>query len=267
MLALRWSGSSLEEIAEEFELTRERVRQILKTVDEDGDLKQISKQARKRRQRQEAERRAKAELAQAGAALADVASAFHRTLSVRGAAEATNISKETAVWALESVGVDHRRLAIGDSGNSQERYSDEQLLHYLRVAAEYMRDGIVSTAAFDDFAATQQITPERWPTAQLYGLRFGSWREACDAAGVQSGTTHLTYRKTYTRQVCLDYVTEFLMRCERRGEKPTFARYESWARQTPGAPSGATVRNRFERSWKTAVRLGLLAIRKATSQG
>jgi len=70
--------------------------------------------------------------------------------------------------------------------------------------------------------------------------RFGSWRAACSAAGLQANTTRSTTRRWSDEDVVA--IVAAYLRSE--GASGTFAGYSEWAKEQDDAPSGATLRQR-----------------------
>ena len=72
------------------------------------------------------------------------------------------------------------------------------------------------------------LTDKPWPTHQTYLLRFGTWLQACELAGVPSREPRI-YEKKWTPKNITDALMSFLDFCEMAGDKATAANYEAWA--------------------------------------
>ena len=70
--------------------------------------------------------------------------------------------------------------------------------------------------------------------------RFGSWRAACEAAGLSANTTRSTSRR-WSEEDLVAVVAAYL---RTEGSTGSFADYSAWAKTQDGAPSGATLRQR-----------------------
>lgn len=78
--------------------------------------------------------------------------------------------------------------------------------------------------------------------------RFGTWKAACDRAGVECKTS---YRKKYgqrwTREEALSWVIAFLDQASPHAT--SYRHYEEWAKAQQDAPGGGTLRNVVDRKW------------------
>jgi plasmid maintenance system antidote protein VapI len=134
---------------------------------------------------------------------------------------------------------------------AHRRYSDAQVVGALReawksVPVDRKRFGL-SRAQYDAIAArlTAEDGKQRPSGAMVVrAQRYGSWKAACDAAGVPHGT-----KGGHTRLVRFtdDDLLEAIQRCARETGSTTYAGYEDWSAGDPGKPSAATIRNRLGR--------------------
>jgi hypothetical protein len=120
-------------------------------------------------------------------------------------------------------------------------FSDEQVLEGLRQAAGVHGEPL-SASAYDAYFAEHQLA-SRSRVVQ----RWGSWNEACAAAGLTVNVTHSGYRSKWSEAVITEHVADYLADARR----PSYAGYDAWQKSTSGAPSAQTVRNRFG-SWQAA---------------
>jgi uncharacterized protein (DUF1810 family) len=117
-----------------------------------------------------------------------------------------------------------------------KKWSDEQLLQALQTASTGSTP--LTVTAYDELVTRGDI---KGPTGQVFFLRFGSWRKACEAAGVQCGESARDYtRKSVTDLEAL--VVEFLFSSEHDG---SFVEFQRWLDERPEYPSMATIRNRL----------------------
>ena len=116
----------------------------------------------------------------------------------------------------------------------QEAFSDDDILRAIREAAR--RCGEPLSHARSDAVAREVHAPSSARVVQ----RFGTWRRACQAAGVAVGATVREYHPRWGREQVTAAVAGYLAE---EGSLGTYADYEHWARQSPDRPSGATVRN------------------------
>jgi hypothetical protein len=237
------AGATLEEIAKQSDLTRERVRQLFReaglTVRSIGETAALKRKS-----------------------LADsnrdrIINAFESGKTAR------TIAGELALplkLVREVLVEDPRRARLMSARSHAKkrngpRYSNEELIDCLRTASLAI-GGILTTAAYNVFARTRVFPDGRpWPTHQTPSNRFGGWRAALQQAGLESNPpSAIAGQRIFTRGHCIDAILEV----ERAlGHLPTAADYEEYATKMGGAiPSLATVRNRCG-SWRDALRLAV----------
>lgn len=236
--ARRASGQTLEQIAQHYDLTRERVRQI---VARDGvepvDLQQAAEQ----------------EIARL-AELSDKLSTSLRTdgpASLDALAERVGCTREELQLALRPA---DRKLVLREKPVVR-KFSDETILEGLRRmsrqrAAEQGRPGELVPVSYVYWNAHRD--PELLPTSVRVMQRFSTWNQACEAAGIpiraqrkRSGPT-----PRWDDQDCLRWVATFLHRCD---GSSSYAAFDAWIRTQPDAPSAQTIRNRIG-GWNTILR-------------
>lgn len=127
-------------------------------------------------------------------------------------------------------------------------WTDEGIFTALRAAAV---DGIVTTTGYARWRRSGATIDGRIPpTTSLITWRFGSWKQAAEAAGLSIGRTSRTnYERQWTRDDALTAVTKFVHDADTRGIRPTYARYDAWVSENPGHPSGAYLRHLTGASW------------------
>ena len=241
MSRMRAQGASLQEIAQVFSLTRERVRQIIR--DAGGPSREEAAAAR----------RAKVE--ETRDALRE--EALQDALSHPGS------SAEDVAERLGSTAYDVR-AALGDCAprvlvNTHRPpivFTDEEILeHLLRAVA--VAGSPLTVRMYDDVRGEFGGA-----SSPLVLQRFGTWREACMRAGVTPGQPlRSSYKRRWTQAQMVEHVAAYL---SRDGSRGSFADYEAWARTAPDAPSGQTIRTQLG-SWSKAKTkaLGLIAQRDA----
>jgi hypothetical protein len=114
-------------------------------------------------------------------------------------------------------------------------FSDTQLLDALRAAAAELGEPLTN-GGYD----TWQRHHDEAASPALLIRRFGSWRAACEAAGLRANSTRSTSRKWSDEDV-VGIVAAYLAS---EGATGSFADYTVWARTQDGVPSGATLRQR-----------------------
>lgn len=225
----RGDGASLQQIANAVGITRQRVSQLLRGVGLTG-----ASEARTRlRDQGRLEEALQAEKLRG--LIRDVAKSMPG-LGVDEVARELGVSQSVVRRHLTRMG---SKLVCDTLRSGQKAiWSNEQLLDVLRIAST--KSTPLTVTAYDALVTQKQV---EGPTGQVFYMRFGSWLEACEAAGVQSGER---VRGNYTRSwlnVDLEaLVVEFLFSIEHDG---SFGDFQSWLRERPDSPSVATVRNRL----------------------
>jgi hypothetical protein len=80
------------------------------------------------------------------------------------------------------------------------------------------------------------------PTVAVFIARFGSWKNACELAGVQAGEGRESYSRRHTTEDLLAFVESYLADPRTSGSAQD---YDIWQRQVDGAPSLALLRQRL----------------------
>ena len=119
---------------------------------------------------------------------------------------------------------------------------DVVLLELARVAA--LPGGSPLGGPFFDAHRAEGV-----PGASRLIQRFGSWRQACEAAGVAPiEASRSNYGTRWTDDLLLGWVREYLADPD---STASYQQFQGWLkeRKSAGAPSGQTVRNRLG-TWK-----------------
>lgn len=233
-------GATLNEIGQESAITRERVRQVLVRAGyRMSELKVESARARRKLEVEENTDRVVPMLAAGELRPQEVASTLGISSEV-----VRRIDKEHPEFARKRKAIRRRERA--------PKYSDLEVLSVLRAANEGL-GGIITVQEFTHFARGHKLDDGRpWPTHQTALLRFGSWREALEAAGLpHNQSSPISGMRLFERTHCIDAILE----AERAlGHLPTVREYDEYARLMGGAlPSVATIRHRFG-LWPDALR-------------
>ena len=114
-------------------------------------------------------------------------------------------------------------------------YSDDQITADLAAAAADLGEPLTASS-YDTWQRAHDAA-----SPALLIRRFGSWNQACARAGVATNKTRSTSRRwSYDDVVAI--VAAYL---RAPGSTGSFADYSAWAKEQDGAPSGATLRQRF----------------------
>jgi len=211
ILEKRYEGYTLEEIGESVGLTRESIRLIVKK--KNGPTQQEVLSIRKAKYRREVME-----------VITEEISPTKNTITNRLA-----ISQAK----LTSILGDKTKSIPGNINNKQRIYSDSDLLEILKTNAS-LTEQALSAAKF------AQLCGE--PTVAVFIARFGSWKNACELAGVQSGEGRESYSRRHTTEEMLAFVESYLADPRTTGSAQG---YDNWQRQVEGAPSLALLRQRL----------------------
>jgi hypothetical protein len=227
---MRAEGLTLQAIGDTFNLTRERIRQLL--VMSNGPTAEQVREYRRTRHEQQVE-------ADRGALVGWLKA--HPGRSLHEAQEALAWSESRLAGAMSQ---DAHRLAVqARDGSIYRQFSTEQTLAAIRQAWQLSR----STAEGLSYSRYQQLLDEgsiSGPSAVRVVQVFESWRRATDLAGVPSGRTpNREYESKWSDGEILAMVVRYL---EDPATKGTFAGWDPWRRENaPDAPSGGLLRLRL----------------------
>ncbi|MEX2375388.1 MAG: sigma factor-like helix-turn-helix DNA-binding protein [Dehalococcoidia bacterium] len=246
ILRMRSEGHSLEVIGREFGITRERVRQIVKRRG-GPEVTEVLSQRRERRVQTDAARRDQI--------LADLR--HHPGASASEIASRTGLDDRTV---KQLVPKRLRALMADQRSPARLQWPEERLLSVLRTASTH--EFPLTVEAYTRLTLVGEVDG---PTVAIFMRRFGSWRAACESAGVEPGEARQgDYQSNWTDSDILAFVADYLVHPQSSG---SIQGYADWRVHTqPDAPSGGTVRNRFV-SWTQAKRLALQALQSGTRDG
>jgi hypothetical protein len=240
MIERRWRGHTLDEIGAEFGVTRERVRQLLK--------KHGGPSAQEIRDHRAAAARC-AELARKEA----VSRTLRDTLDGRGPLTMAEMVEATGLEASvvsKHWPADLAHLRLWGTGARESRWTDEDICGALQQAAVY--EFPLTATAYSELRQVGQISG---PSVPLIGQRFGTWRGACEVAGVVAGDPSTRgYESMWTDEDLLQIARAYLM--DPSGPHSA-GRFDEWKRaNAPDGPSAQTLRKRFG-SWTEVKRRAL----------
>jgi len=249
----RLRGDSLQSIATETELSRERVRQILKDSGIDKNFLSKHKAFQAGRVNETFEAIGKWILEHPGCTPAEVADTF----GVSESETAAMIPNKLAHLVLDS------RFKPVPGEMEARRASKLRIMQAIRHAATIHDDD-----AQPQQASSLYLTGPRYISLQKQGLidgptlprilqLFGTWQNACVTAGVSCDEpVRQTYERRWTRGDMCRSVAEFLITEGHNG----VSKYEKWAQQDVARPGFQTVRNEFG-GWKAAYEEALRLLR------
>lgn len=124
-----------------------------------------------------------------------------------------------------------------------QEYSDGHLAADLAAAAAELGEPL-TVSAYDAWQRGRDVA-----SPALLIRRFGSWKQACERAGVATNKTRSTSRRWSDEDV-VAVVAAYLAA---PGSTGSFADYSAWAKNQDGAPSGSVLRQRY--SWSEIKKL------------
>lgn len=249
----RLRGDTLESIGAQVDLTRERVRQILKDLNIDKTYLEQYEAATKNSDRELREAVERWVHAHPGCTPTEIAKSFEIQED-----EATKLIPKTCLHlVLDS------RFRQNERDLQVRAASRARIIAAIRQAAT-IRDGDTGLQSEE----AMFLTGPRYTSLQRSGLVdgptlprilqvFGTWRSACANAGVNCDEpVHDEYDRRWTRLQMSQSVADFLVSEGRNG----VSKYDEWARINVGRPSFGTIRNEFG-GWKAAYEEALRLLR------
>lgn len=220
------AGSTYDEIGREFNVTRERVRQL---------LNQYGVELRPRADRRyESAFPARAE---------EVEALFLHLRDDDAVADATgleaSIVRRFANECIPDPDVLRRRPK-----RRSARYSDDELVACLRTAATELENPLAH-ARYAEWSRGRSLDGERpWPGPQGMMLRFGSWRNTLARAGLPANPS----AGPDPRFELSDAVDAMARAWTETGKPPTVESYDNWRAGREQFPASATAR-KFVEGW------------------
>lgn len=223
--SLREQGHTLEEIANEFGITRERVRQLLLKSDKNIDQRMIkAEKARKRLQ----------EIYDYAVTNWDKAQSLTlEEFAIQVDSDVSTIKEALSPFQLAF-------LIANDENVYIQKYTDQDCIDAIRLAQTFTFP--LSNKSYAKLVNSGDVLG---PSVPLILKRFGSWTEACRIAGVESGeTVRPTYDQVFTDTQLLTAVRRFMY--EQPDANWSIQRYEIWRENmAPESPSSGLLRNRL----------------------
>jgi hypothetical protein len=255
IVASRLRGDTLESIGAKVDLTRERVRQILKDLDIDKMYLEKYEAAAKSPDKELREAVERWVHAHPGCTPAEIAQSFE----IRETEANELIPKSCLHLVLDS------RFRQNERNLQVRAASKTRIIAAIRQAAT-IRDGDTGLQSEE----AMFLTGPRYTSLQRSGLVdgptlarilqvFGTWRSACASAEVNCDEPlRDEYDRRWTRLQMSQSVADFLVSEGRNG----VSKYDEWARINVGRPSFGTIRNEFG-SWRAAYEEALRLLRSS----
>jgi hypothetical protein len=212
VVRMREAGHTLQAIGDSLGLTREMIRLIVKANSgPSASTVRVNREAKKQKQALDAFR--------------DLGTADVETLAAH--------LDEKPGRVRQLLGKQAKKLPKGRM-NFEKIFSDEDLLTILRLSAEKI-GGPLTCNAYRKLGIQ--------PTVAIFIGRFGTWKNACDKAGVTPGRAmRSNYTRAHSEEDMLAFVASYLADPRTNGSADG---YEEWQRKVDGAPSLTLIRQRI----------------------
>jgi hypothetical protein len=212
VVQMREAGHTLQAIGDSLNLTREMIRLIVKAnAGPSASTVRVNREAKKQKKALDAFR--------------DLGTADVETLAAH--------LDEKPGRVRQLLGKQAKKLPKGRM-NFEKIFSDEDLLTILRLSAEKI-GGPLTCNAYRKLGIQ--------PTVAIFIGRFGTWKNACDKAGVTPGRAmRSNYTRAHSEEDMLAFVASYLADPRTNGSADG---YEEWQRKVDGAPSLTLIRQRI----------------------
>lgn len=235
IVAMYAAGSTLNAIGEYFNLTRERVRQILeksgidrRNMTEHADILRVKTMS-------------------VYGPMVDAA--FDEARSISKVAEMFK-DKIPARWVRQHL--EPRRNESLRTNNTPQVWTNDQIISILREASA--GKGTLSIGDYRKWRSSFDSDQKRPPTHSIISWRFGSWRNAVTIAGLADNAAKREYKRRWNREDAMNAVALYVDYANELGERPTFTGYDTWSRERDEHPSAAYVRHLTGMSWSQILR-------------
>ena len=143
---------------------------------------------------------------------------------------------------------------LGRKQSKAKDWENEPLLQVLKEAST--KSTPLTTVSYNALVAQNRI---EGPTAKILCRQFGSWRRACEAAGVQYGELRRNHTPEWSKAKLESLVVDFLVSPEHDG---MFGDFESWVgakrkdnpNNTPSVPTFRSRLGHWDSMKKTAIK-------------
>ena len=227
ILAMRMEGKTLEEIGLSIDLSRERVRQIISKFGSDITFPEITEMRRKEKEDE----------------LRGIAIEISANWSSYRKYDFPTLAKEykLSVPIIRQIvtKVQHAYLSANVEPHIEKQWTAEDCIEVLKVAATFAFPLTVL-----EYRKLRESNSISGPTLAIFVQRFGSWADACSAAGVEAGNALREYNSNWSDPDLLRIVRQFLW--ETREPSWSIQNYDDWrAGHESQFPSSGSLRNRL----------------------
>lgn len=237
MAEMYLAGSTLTSIGDYFDLTRERVRQILK---KNGVVR-----------RSAAEHAVASRERSIGQYAAQIDALFDEMRSIPKVVNEMKRYGVPARWVEQHL--HPRRNECLRTHVVPQIWTNDAILEVLREASQ--GKGTVTIPSYQKWRKEGAlVNGKRPPTHSIIAWRFGSWRNALASAGLANNPARRTYTRRWTKEDALRAVAIYVNQMNELGKRPTFNGYDIWSRSIEDVPSGAYIRLLTGMSWSQVLR-------------
>lgn len=231
IVELRKQGQTLEEIGKEVNLTRERVRQVLRRDAlglSIGHLKAEQETLRVNAQQIERQR-----------IFSEISESWssYKRMTFSEIAEAIGIEESTLKKCISRI--QYVYLQANQEPSNVRIWTDAQCIQSLRNAATF--EFPLTVLKYRRLIESGTVIG---PTVAVFWQRFGSWVNACEQAGVEYGEAQREYDRNWTDTELLRFVRWFMH--QRKDGRWSIENFETWSKESEiSGPSTAILRLRL----------------------
>jgi hypothetical protein len=227
ILAMRMQGKTLEEIGLSFDLTRERVRQIISKFGPGLDFPNIT-ELRNREKKEKLTSIAN-----------EISANWNSFRKYDFAMLAREYNLSIAVIRQVVTKVQHAYLSANEESHIEKLWTADDCIKVLKEAATYSFP--LTVLEYRRLIESKSIIG---PTFPIFCSRFGSWADACAAAGVETGIALREYDSVWSDSDLVRIVRQFLW--ETRDASWSIQNYDKWRiGHESQMPSTGSLRNRL----------------------
>jgi hypothetical protein len=135
--------------------------------------------------------------------------------------------------------VQHAYLSSNEESKIERQWSSDDCIEVLKLAATFAFP--LTLLEYRKLVESNSIIG---PTLPIFASRFGSWADACAAAGVETGMSLREYDSTWSDSDLIRIVRQFLW--ESKNDSWSIQNYDKWrANHESQVPSVGLLRNRL----------------------
>lgn len=152
----------------------------------------------------------------------DVRSTFSETRDPAETARRLGLAERPVRRFLAEQGLLHLALPAGSDQLRQRRWEPAGMEAVLQQAAAENGEPL-SLSKYERWVVERERVA---PSQRTITVRYGSWRAACEAAGVKPGDSSRSYQPAVTAEECMAAVAQYVNECARAGTRATLTGYE-----------------------------------------